>query len=114
MSNFNFENVVSVTAESMPKMSESEIQMMSKKTAIEKMFENGFDLPQTDSFSWIIPVDIEGSIRWVEMTFTCKKKDFSPEKAENDFNIKMEQRRLKEREKALKKSEKQNKTKMTE
>ena len=105
MSNYNFENVVSVTVESTPKMSESEIQIKSKKMAVESLFENGFELPQTDSFSWVIPVDIEGSIRWVEMNFTCKKKDFDPESAENAFNIKLEQRRLKEREKAMKKEQ---------
>jgi len=108
MSTFNSNVVNSVVSE--PKLSESQIQLMVKNIGVENVFGDCVsEYIQIDTHKYVIPVDIEGSIRYLEVDFVAKKSDFDPEKAHHEYEVKAENARLREREKALKKAEKANK-----
>lgn len=110
MATFNSNIVNSVVSE--PKLSESQIQLMVKNVGVENVFGDCVtDYIQIDTHKYVIPVDIEGTIRYLEVDFVAKKSDFDPEKAHHDYEVKVYNAAKREQEKTTKKAEKQAKTK---
>ena len=108
MSTFNSNIVNSVVSE--PKLSESQIQLMVKNIGVENVFGDCVsEYIQIDTHKYVIPVDIEGSIRYLEVDFVAKKSDFDPEKAHHEYEVKVYNAEKREQEKALKKAEKAKK-----
>lgn len=113
MSLFDFSSLSVASVASEPAKSESQIQSMVKDVAMHMFFEQGSysidRFVQTDTAKFAFPVDIEGTIRWFEVSFVAKKADFDAEKAEEAYNVKAQQARLREAEKARKRAEKAQK-----
>ena len=115
MSMFDFSSLSVSSVASTPAKSESQIQAMVKDTALHMFFEQGSygidRFVQTDTTKFAFPVDIEGTIRWFEVSFVAKKADFDAEKAEQEYNLKAYNAMKREQDKAAKKAEKAAKAK---
>lgn len=104
---FDFSSLSVSSVVSAPALSTAQIQHQLKEKAIAQVFPQGVDeMVRTDTGKFAIPFDFEGRICWVEVSFVAKKDDFDAEKAEHDYQVKREQARLREAEKARKRAEK--------
>ena len=72
------------------------------------------EMIQVDSGKFVFPLDIEGTVYYCEVDFIAKKEDYSPDYDVKKYAEKVSKAELREKEKAEKKAEKQNKTKKTE
>ena len=72
------------------------------------------EMIQIDSGKFVFPLDIEGTIHYCEVDFIAKKEDYTPDYDVKKYAEKISKAELREKEKAEKKAEKQNKTKKTE
>ena len=101
---FDFSSLSVSSAASEPSLSVSEIQANLKDMAIEKAFPQGVEgFVQTDTAKFAIPFDYEGKIHWVEVSFVAKKDDFKPQKAEHDYQVKLQKSLAREQERSSKK-----------
>lgn len=109
---FDFSSLVVSSVVSTPVLSTAQIQSAVKDIAIAQVFPQGVDgMVRTDTAKFAMPIDFEGKIRWVEVSFVAKKDDFDAEKAEVEYATKAQQARLREAEKARKRAEKAAKAK---
>ena len=110
MFDFNSLNVVSEKSE--PSLSTQQIQQAVKDIAVGTiLMDYEKEVVRTDTHKFCIPVDFDGMIQWVEVSFVAKKDDFDAQEAERQYAVKAEQRRLAERDKAQKRAEKLAKAK---
>lgn len=72
------------------------------------------ELIQIDSGKFVFPIDVEDNTYFAEVDFVAKKEDYSPERDIRLYAEKVEKANARERDKALKKAEKQNKSEKTE
>lgn len=86
---FSSLSVNTVKAEA-PALSISQIQQSVKDIAVEHVFEylSTQDMVRTDTHKYAMPIDFNGEIHWVEVSFVAKKADFDPRKAETDYETK--------------------------
>lgn len=104
---FDFSSLSVSSVASTPAVSVSEIQAHLKDTAIAQVFPQGTDeMVQTDTAKFAIPFDYEGAIHWVEVSFVAKKADFDAEKAEHEYQVKLQKGLEREQERQAKKLEK--------
>ena len=104
---FDFSSLVVSSVVSAPALSTAQIQSSVKDIAVAQVFPQGVDgMVRTDTAKFAMPIDFEGKIRWVEVSFVAKKDDFDAEKAEVEYATKAQQARLREAEKARKRAEK--------
>ena len=104
---FDFSSLSVSSVASEPALSTSQIQANLKDMAIEQVFPQGVDgFVQTDTAKFAIPFDYEGAIHWVEVSFVAKKADFDAEKAEHEYQVKLQKGLEREQERQAKKLEK--------
>ena len=86
---FSSLSVNTVKAEA-PTLSISQIQQSVKDIAVERVFEylSIQDLVRTDTHKYAMPIDFDGEIHWVEISFVAKKSDFDAQKAETEYETK--------------------------
>ena len=72
------------------------------------------EMIQIDSGSFVFPLDIDGTVYYCGVNFVAKKEDYSPERDIRLYAEKVEKANARERDNALKKAEKENKSKKTE
>lgn len=86
---FSSLSVNTVKAEA-PALSVSQIQQSVKDIAVERVFDcvSFQDMVRTDTHKYAMPIDFNGEIHWVEVSFVAKKSDFDPRKAETDYETK--------------------------
>lgn len=86
---FSSLSVNTVKAEE-PTLSVSQIQQSVKDIAVERMFDNMSmqDFVRTDTHKYAMPIDFNGEIHWVEISFVAKKSDFDAQKAESEYETK--------------------------
>lgn len=87
------------------KLSVSQIQQNLKDIAFDMVFgENNSDnLIQVDTHKYVIPIDYNGMIHYVEVDFVAKKDDFDAKTAEHNYQVKMQRNLEKEIEQESKK-----------
>ena len=86
------------------KLSISQIQQNLKDIAFNMVFgDNTDNLIQVDTHKFVIPIDYNGMIHYVELDFVAKKDDFDAETAEHNYQVKMQRNLEKELEQELKK-----------
>lgn len=101
-SSLSVSSVVSAQAKSV-----SQMQAELKDAAIAQVFPQGTaEMVQTDTAKFAIPFDYEGAIHWVEVSFVAKKDDFDAEKAEHEYQVKLQRNLDKEYERQAKVAEK--------
>lgn len=106
---FDFSSLSVSSVASAPALSVSEIQVNLKDMAVAQMFPQGVDgMVQTDTTKFAIPFDYEGAIHWVEVSFVAKKDDFDPQKAEHDYQVKLQKSLEREQERHAKREAKAN------
>lgn len=112
---FDFSSISVSSVASTPAKSESQIQSAVKDVALHMFFEQGSygidRFVQTDTTKFAFPVDIEGTIRWFEVSFVAKKADFDAKKAEEEYAQKEWNAMKREADKAKKRTEKAAKAK---
>lgn len=109
---FDFSSLSVASVVSAPALSTAQIQSAVKDIAVAQVFPQGVDgMVRTDTAKFAMPIDFEGKIRWVEVSFVAKKDDFDAEKVEVEYATKAQQARLREAEKARKRAEKAAKAK---
>ena len=69
------------------------------------------ELVKIDSGKFVFPLDVEGTVYYCEVDFIAKKEDYTPERDVRLYEEKCAKALEREYEKALKKAEKQNKSK---
>lgn len=69
------------------------------------------ELVKIDSGKFVFPVDVENVTYWCEVDFVAKKEDYTPEYDVKKYAEKIEKAEQREKEKALKRAEKSNKSK---
>lgn len=69
------------------------------------------ELVKIDSGKFVFPVDVENVTYWCEVDFVAKKEDYTPEYDVKKYAEKVEKAEQREKEKALKRAEKSNKSK---
>lgn len=101
MFDFNSLNVVSVCDS---KLSVSQIQQNLKDIALENVFgDNTDNLIQIDTHKFVMPIDYNGMIHYVEVDFVAKKDDFDAKEAEHNYQVKLQKTIEKELEQDSKK-----------
>lgn len=100
---FDFNSLtVNTTVDS--KLSVSQIQQNLKDIALENVFgDNTDNLIQIDSHKFVMPIDYNGMIHYVEVDFVAKKDDFDAENAEHLYQVKLQKALEKEIEQEFKK-----------
>lgn len=100
---FDFNSLtVNTTVDS--KLSVSQIQQNLKDIALENVFgDNTDNLIQIDSHKFVMPIDYNGKIHYVEVDFVAKKDDFDAENAEHLYQVKLQKALEKEMEQESKK-----------
>ena len=100
---FDFNSLtVNTTVDS--KLSVSQIQQNLKDIALENVFgDNTDNLIQIDSHKFVMPIDYNGMIHYVEVDFVAKKDDFDAENAEHLYQVKLQKALEKEMEQESKK-----------
>ena len=100
---FDFNSLtVNTTVDS--KLSISQIQQNLKDIALENVFgDNTDNLIQIDSHKFVMPIDYNGMIHYVEVDFVAKKDDFDAENAEHLYQVKLQKALEKEMEQESKK-----------
>ena len=103
---FDFSNlVVRSTVDS--KLSVSQIQQNIKDIALNELFgDNTDNLIQIDTHKFVMPIDYNGKIHYVELDFVAKKDDFDAELAEHNYQVKVQKALEKELEQESKKKSK--------
>ena len=93
------------------KLSISQIQQNLKDIALENVFgDNTDNLIQIDTHKYVMPIDYNGMIHYVELDFVAKKDDFDAQKAEHDYQVKLQKSIEKELEQELKKKDSKKKS----
>ena len=86
------------------KLSVSQIQQNIKDIALNMVFgDNTDNLIQIDTHKFVMPIDYNGMIHYVELDFVAKKDDFDAQKAEHDYQVKLQKSLEKELEQESKK-----------
>lgn len=87
---FDFSTLtVNTTADS--KLSTSTIQTNLKDIAFNMVFgDNSDNLIQIDTHKFVMPIDYNGMIHYVEVDFVAKKDDFDAESAEHNYQVKLQ------------------------
>lgn len=100
---FDFNSLtVNTTVDS--KLSVSQIQQNLKDIALENVFgDNTDNLIQIDTHKFVMPIDYNGKIHYVEVGFVAKKDDFDAENAEHLYQVKLQKALEKEIEQESKK-----------
>ena len=100
---FDFNSLtVNTTVDS--KLSVSQIQQNIKDIALNELFgDNTDNLIQIDSHKFVMPIDYNGKIHYVELDFVAKKDDFDAENAEHLYQVKLQKALEKEIEQESKK-----------
>lgn len=100
---FDFNSfTVNTTVDS--KLSVSQIQQNIKDIALNELFgDNTDNLIQIDSHKFVMPIDYNGMIHYVEVDFVAKKDDFDAENAEHLYQVKLQKALEKEMEQESKK-----------
>ena len=103
---FNF-NSLTVNSTVDSKLSVSTIQQNLKDIAVSTILANGTDnFVQIDTHKFVMPIDYNGMIHWVELDFVAKKDDFDAENAEHLYQVKLQRNIEKELEQESKKKSK--------
>ena len=85
--NYDVANVVSNT-EKDAKLSVTQVQSNVRDIAMENiLIDYDKELFQTDYGKVILPIDYNGKINYVEISFSVKKDDFNIENAIHDFEV---------------------------
>lgn len=86
---FSSLSVNTVKAEA-PALSVSQIQKTVKDMAVEQVFSylSTQDMVKIDTHKYAMPIDFNGEIHWVEVSFVAKKSDFDAAKAETNYETK--------------------------
>ena len=85
--NYDVANVVSET-EKDTKLSVTQVQSITRDIAMENvLMDYEKELFQTDYGKVILPIDFNGKINYVEISFSVKKDDFNLENAIYDFEV---------------------------
>ena len=93
------------------KLSVSQVQQNLKDIALENVFgDNTDNLIQIDTHKYVIPIDYNGMIHYVELDFVAKKDDFDAQKAEHDYQVKLQKSIEKELEQEFKKKDSKKKS----
>ena len=93
------------------KLSVSQIQQNLKDIALENVFgDNADNLIQIDTHKYVMPIDYNGMIHYVELDFVAKKDDFDAQKAEHDYQVKLQKSIEKELEQEYKKKDSKKKS----
>ena len=93
------------------KLSVFQIQQNLKDIALENVFgDNTDNLIQIDTHKYVMPIDYNGMIHYVELDFVAKKDDFDAQKAEHDYQVKLQKAIEKELEQESKKKDSKKKT----
>lgn len=86
------------------KLSVSQIQQNLKDIALNMVFgDNTDNLIQIDTHKYVMPIDYNGMIHYVEVDFVAKKDDFDAENAEHLYQVKLQKALEKEVEQESKK-----------
>lgn len=87
---FDFSSLsVNTVADS--KLSVSQIQQNLKDIAFETVFGDNTDkLIQVDTHKYVMPIDYNGMIHYVEIDFVAKKDDFDAQTAEHNYQVKLQ------------------------
>lgn len=89
------------------KLSVSQIQQNIKDIALNELFgDNTDNLIQIDTHKFVMPIDYNGMIHYVEVDFVAKKDDFDAENAEHLYQVKLQKALEKELEQESKKKTK--------
>lgn len=89
------------------KLSVSQIQQNIKDIALSELFgDNTDNLIQIDTHKFVMPIDYNGMIHYVEVDFVAKKDDFDAENAEHLYQVKLQKALEKELEQESKKKTK--------
>ena len=73
------------------KLSVSQIQQNLKDIALNTVFgDNTDNLIQIDTHKFVMPIDYNGMIHYVELDFVAKKDDFDAKEAEHNYQVKMQ------------------------
>lgn len=103
---FNF-NSLTVNSTVDSKLSVSTIQQNLKDIAVGMILADGTDnFVQIDTHKFVMPIDYNGMIHWVELDFVAKKDDFDAENAEHLYQVKLQRNIEKELEQESKKKTK--------
>ena len=103
---FNF-NSLTVNSTVDSKLSVSTIQQNLKDIAVGMILADGTDnFVQIDTHKFVMPIDYNGMIHWVELDFVAKKDDFDAENAEHLYQVKLQRNIEKELEQESKKKSK--------
>ena len=87
---FNF-NSLTVNSTVDSKLSVSTIQQNLKDIAVSMILADGTDnFVQIDTHKFVMPIDYNGMIHWVELDFVAKKDDFDAENAEHLYQVKLQ------------------------
>ncbi len=86
------------------KLSVSQIQQNLKDIALNTVFgDNTDNLIQIDTHKFVMPIDYNGMIHYVELDFVAKKDDFDAKEAEHNYQVKIQKALEKEIEQETKK-----------
>lgn len=100
---FDF-NSLTVNSVCDSKLSVSQIQQNIKDIALNELFgDNTDNLIQIDTHKFVMPIDYNGKIHYVELDFVAKKDDFDAENAEHLYQVKLQKALEKELEQESKK-----------
>ena len=95
------------------KLSVSQIQQNLKEIAVKYILgteELRSDIIQIDTHKFVLPIDYNGKIHYVELDFVAKKDDFDAENAEHLYQVKLQKNLEKELEQESKKKDSKKKT----
>ena len=107
---FDF-NSLTVNSVCDSKLSVSQIQQNLKDIALENVFgDNTDNLIQIDTHKFVMPIDYNGKIHYVEVDFVAKKDDFDAENAEHLYQVKLQKTLEKELEQESKNKDSKKKT----
>lgn len=92
------------------KLSVSQIQQNLKDIALNMVFgDNTDNLIQIDTHKYVMPIDYNGMIHYVELDFVAKKDDFDAQKAEHEYQVRLQKAIEKELEQESKKKDSKKK-----
>lgn len=93
------------------KLSVSQVQQNLKDIALNMVFgDNTDNLIQIDTHKYVMPIDYNGMIHYVELDFVAKKDDFDAENAEHLYQVKLQKVIEKELEQESKKKDSKKKS----
>ena len=93
------------------KLSVSQVQQNLKDIAFNMVFGDNTDkLIKIDTHKYVMPIDYNGMIHYVELDFVAKKDDFDAENAEHLYQVKLQKAIEKELEQESKKKDSKKKS----